>query len=122
MAPTRASTKKAQRWFKERGIKYPDDQSEGKRNEQGRFDNVCRALGSWQSMVDETAKDKDTLALLRFLAPEQQADKLFENQRLIASPLCATDAGYGGLLPGDLAELGVISLSTGILLMFRQEP
>lgn len=53
----------------------------------GEFDNVCRALGGWQSLVDENAKDKDTLALLRFLAPEQQADKLFENQHLIRQPI-----------------------------------
>ena len=53
-------TKKAQRWFKERG---------------------------WAKLVDESAKDKDTLALLQWLDESQQADKLFENQQLIRQPI-----------------------------------
>lgn len=80
-------TKKAQRWFKERGIKFQMIDLKEKGMSRGEFDNVCRALGGWQSLVDENAKDKDTLALLRFLAPEQQADKLFENQHLIRQPI-----------------------------------
>ena len=47
----------------------------------GEFDNVCRAV------VDEDAKDKDTLALLRWLDESQQADKLFENQQLLRQPI-----------------------------------
>lgn len=80
-------TKKAQRWFKERGIKFQMIDLKEKGMSRGEFDNVCRALGGWQNLVDENAKDKDTLTLLRFLAPEQQADKLFENQQLIRQPI-----------------------------------
>ena len=43
---------------------------------------VAGAVGGWQALVDETAKDQDTLALLRWLDESQQADKLFENQQL----------------------------------------
>ena len=53
----------------------------------GEFDNVCRAVGGWANLVDEDAKDKDTLALLRWLDESQQADKLFENQQLLRQPI-----------------------------------
>jgi arsenate reductase len=44
-------------------------------------------VGGWQALVDETAKDQDTLALLRWLDESQQADKLFENQLLLRQPI-----------------------------------
>ena len=65
-------TKKAQRYFKERGIK---------------FENVSRALGGWQALVDPNAKDKQTLALLDALVDWQKEDKLFENQQLFRTPI-----------------------------------
>ena len=72
-------TKKAQRWFKERRIKF-------------------QMVGGWQALVDETAKDQDTLALLRWLDESQQADKLFENQQLLRQPIVrngrAATVGY----------------------------
>ena len=67
----------------------------------GEFDNVCRAVGGWAQLVDESAKDKDTLALLQWLDESQQADKLFENQQLIRQPLCAT----AGWLPWGTAPM-----------------
>ena len=76
-------TKKAQRWFKERGIKFQMIDMKEKGMSRGEFDNVCRAVGGWAQLVDESAKDKDTLALLQWLDESQQADKLFENQQLI---------------------------------------
>ena len=58
-------TKKAQRWFKERGIRFQMIDMKEKGMSRGEFDNVCRAVGGWAKLVDENAKDKDTLALLR---------------------------------------------------------
>ena len=64
----------------------------------GEFDRVCQAVGGWQALVDETAKDQDTLALLRWLDESQQADKLFENQQLLRQPIVrngrAATVGY----------------------------
>ena len=74
-------TKKAQRWFKERRIKFQMVDLKEKGLSRGEFDRVCQAVGGWQALVDETAKDQDTLALLRWLDESQQADKLFENQQ-----------------------------------------
>ena len=62
-------TKKAQRYFKERGIKFQMIDLKEKEMSRGEFENVARALGGWEQLVNPAAKDKQTLALLR------QADK-----------------------------------------------
>ena len=58
-------TKKAQRYFKERGIKFQMIDLKEKGMSRGEFDNVARALGGWEKMVNPNAKDKQTLALVR---------------------------------------------------------
>ena len=80
-------TKKAQRYFKERGIRFQMIDLKEKEMGRGEFDNVCRALGGWQQLVDPNAKDKQTLALLEALVDWQQEDKLFENQQLFRTPV-----------------------------------
>lgn len=80
-------TKKAQRYFKERGIRFQMIDLKEKEMSWGEFDNVCRALGGWQQLVDPNAKDKQTLALLEALVDWQQEDKLFENQQLFRTPV-----------------------------------
>ena len=64
-------TKKAQRYFKERGIKFQMIDLKEKEMSRGEFENVSRALGGWQALVDPNAKDKQTLAL-----PARRLEKL----------------------------------------------
>lgn len=80
-------TKKAQRFFKERGIRFQMVDLKEKGMSRGEFDNVARALGSWRQMLDPDAKDRQTLALLNALVDWQQEDKLFENQQLLRMPI-----------------------------------
>ena len=80
-------TQKAQRYFKERGIKFQMIDLREKPMSRGEFDNVARALGGWQALVDPGAKDKQTLALLEALIDWQKEDKLFENQQLLRTPV-----------------------------------
>lgn len=80
-------TKKAQRYFKERGIRFQMIDLKEKGMSRGEFDNVCRALGGWQQLLDPDARDKQTLALLDALVDWQKADKLFENQQLLRMPI-----------------------------------
>lgn len=91
-------TKKAQRYFKERGIRFQMIDLKEKPMSRGEFDNVCRALGSWQNLVNPNAKDKQTLALLDALIDWQKEDKLFENQQLFLTPIVrngrAATVGY----------------------------
>ena len=80
-------TKKAQRYFKERGIRFQMIDLKEKEMSRGEFDNICRALGGWQQLVAPNAKAKQTLALLEALGDWQQEDKLFENQQLFRTPV-----------------------------------
>ncbi len=80
-------TKKAQRYFKERGIRFQMVDLKEKGMSRGEFDNVARAVGGWQNLVDPAAKDKQTLALLDALVDWQKEDKLFENQQLLKQPI-----------------------------------
>ena len=80
-------TKKAQRYFKERGVKFQMIDLKEKGMSRGEFENVARALGGWQQLVNPAAKDKQTLALLDALVDWQKEDKLFENQQLLRTPV-----------------------------------
>ncbi|HIW08356.1 MAG TPA: ArsC family transcriptional regulator [Candidatus Faecalibacterium intestinigallinarum] len=80
-------TKKAQRYFKERGIRFQMIDLKEKEMSRGEFDSVARAVGGWQNLVDPNARDKQTLALLDALVDWQKEDKLFENQQLLKQPI-----------------------------------
>ncbi|WP_461811283.1 arsenate reductase family protein [Faecalimonas sp.] len=53
-------TKKAERYFKERGI---------------------------ESLIDINCKDKDLLSLIQYIAEEDKAEKILENQNVIRTPI-----------------------------------
>ena len=80
-------TKKAQRYFKERGIRFQMIDLKEKEMSRGEFENVSRALGGGQALGKPNAKDKQTLALLDALVDWQKEDKLFENQQLFRTPI-----------------------------------
>ena len=65
-------TKKAQRYFKERGVRFQMIDLKEKGMSRGEFENVARALGGWEKLVDPAAKDKQTLALLDALVDWQK--------------------------------------------------
>ena len=80
-------TKKAERWFKERRIKYQmiDMKRYGLSGRE--FDSVLAAVGGIEQLVDWEKKDPD-LDLLRYLADQRaKEDKVFENQSLIRLPV-----------------------------------
>ncbi len=80
-------TKKAERFFKERGIKYQFIDMKEKGMSKGEFTAVAQVNGGMENMLDENAKDKDTLALIRYLAPEEKLAKILENPQVIKTPV-----------------------------------
>ena len=80
-------TKKAQRWFQERSIRFQMIDLKEKPMSRGEFDSVKRGVGGYEAMIDPAAKDKQTLALLNCLIEYQREDKLFENQQLLKLPI-----------------------------------
>ena len=80
-------SKKAERYFKERGIKYQFIYMKEKGLSKGEFNSVCQAVGGYEKLVDEKCKDKDILALIRYLAEEDRTEKILENQQVIRTPV-----------------------------------
>lgn len=80
-------TKKAERYFKERGVKYQLIDMREKGMSRGEFNSVRQAAGGLEAMVDENARDKELLALIRYLAFEDREDKVFENQQILKTPI-----------------------------------
>lgn len=77
-------TRKAQRYFKERKIKYQDINISKYPMSRGEFNSVLRVLGL-SAMVDQNAKDSEILKYLAF--EEDKIDKLYENQNMMKTPV-----------------------------------
>jgi len=80
-------TKKAERFFKERGIKVQFVDMKEKGMSKGEFTSVAQANGGIENMIDPDAKDKDTLALIKYIADEDKLEKILENQQVIKTPI-----------------------------------
>ncbi len=80
-------TKKAQRWFKERRIRFQFVDLREKDMSKGELRSVMQAAGGLDAVLDPKAKDADTLALMQNLAESQRFDKLLENQQLLREPI-----------------------------------
>ena len=77
-------TKKAERYFKERRIKFQAIDLLRYGMSRGEFESVKRAVGL-PEMIDEKAKDSE---LLRYLAYDaDKEEKLLEEPRLIRTPI-----------------------------------
>lgn len=80
-------TKKAQLFFKERGIKFQFIDLNEKEISKGEFRSVSQAVGGIQNMINEDCKDKDALALVKYIADEDKEEKLLQNQQVIKTPI-----------------------------------
>lgn len=78
-------TKKAERYFKERGIKYQYIDLIKIGISRGELASVKQSVGGIESLIDENAKDS---VLLKYLAYEEdKTEKLLENPSLIRTPV-----------------------------------
>ncbi|MCR5544215.1 MAG: arsenate reductase family protein [Eubacterium sp.] len=82
-----ADTRKAERFFKERGIKFQFVDLKEKGLSKGEFNSVKQAVGGIDKLIDENAKDKDTLALIKYIADEEKEEKILENQQILVQPI-----------------------------------
>jgi Spx/MgsR family transcriptional regulator len=80
-------TKKAERFFKERGIKYQFIDMKEKGMSKGELTSVASANGGLMNMINPEAKDKDAVALIQYIADEDKLEKLLENQQIIKTPV-----------------------------------
>ena len=82
-----SDTRKAERYFKERRIKYQMIDLREKDMSRGEFNSVKQAVGGIDSMINENAKDKDVITLMKYLSDRDKEEKQIENQQVIKTPI-----------------------------------
>ncbi len=82
-----ANTRKAERWFKERRIRFQSVDLAEKGLSKGEFQSVMQAVGGLDAMIDPDCRDKDLLALIRYIAAEDRLQKVLENQSVLRQPI-----------------------------------
>jgi arsenate reductase-like glutaredoxin family protein len=80
-------TKKAERFFKERRIKFQFIDMKEKGMSKGEFNSVANANGGIENMLNEKCKDQDTYMLIKYLNESAKLDKILENQQVIKTPI-----------------------------------
>lgn len=80
-------SKKAERYFKERGIPYQFIDMKEKGMSKGEFTSVMQAVGGLKALIDPDCRDKDLLSLIQYIAEEDRAEKVLENQKVIRVPV-----------------------------------
>ncbi len=80
-------TKKAERYFKERGVRFQRIDLEQKGMSRGELQSVRAAVGGLEPLIDPKAKGEQAL-LLRYLgSDEEKTEKLLEHPALLRSPI-----------------------------------
>lgn len=80
-------TKKAERYFKERGVRYQFIDMKEKGMSKGEYNGVKQAVGGLDAMLDESCRDQDALALISYIAKEDRDEKVLENQTVLKTPV-----------------------------------
>lgn len=80
-------TKKAMRYFKERGVKYQFIDMKEKGMSKGELNSIKQSVGGLEKMLDEKCKDKDALALIRYISEEDKDEKVLQNQKVLKTPI-----------------------------------
>ena len=57
------------------------------RQSKGEFTSVAQANGGIENMINWDGKDKDTLALIKYIADEDKLEKVLENSFVIKTPV-----------------------------------
>lgn len=78
-------TKKAERYFKERGIRFQRIDILQKGLSRGEFKSIKQAVGGLENMINEAAKGAELVKYLAYEADKEE--KLLENPQLLKTPI-----------------------------------
>lgn len=80
-------TKKTERFFKERGVKFQSVDIDSKGLSKGELNSVLAAVGGIDKLIDEKNTSQNAL-LLKYLSSEQdKLEKLIEDPKLYKTPI-----------------------------------
>ena len=80
-------SKKAQRYFKERNVKFQFIDIKEKGMSKGELNGVLPAVGGLDKILNPKCKDQDTLALVKYIADEDKVEKVLANQQILLTPI-----------------------------------
>lgn len=80
-------TKKAERYFKERGIKAQIVDIHEKGMSKGELSSVIQTVKGLDNLINTDCRDQDTLNLIKYISEEDKFDKLLENQQVLKTPI-----------------------------------
>ena len=80
-------TRKAERWFKERGIRFQSVDLMRKGLSRGEYESVRRAVGSLRALIDERSKEYERLFIAHLAHEADIEQKLLENPGLYRTPI-----------------------------------
>ena len=82
-----SDTRKAERFFKERGIKYQFIDLKEKGMSRGEFNAVAQVNGGLENMINWEHKDKDALAMIKYISGDGKLERVLENPQLLRTPI-----------------------------------
>ena len=82
-----ADARKAERWFKERRVKYQYIDLADKGISRGELRGIAQACGGLDALLDEAARDRDALALVKYTATAQKEDALLSHPQILRQPI-----------------------------------
>lgn len=80
-------TKKAERYFKERNIKYQFIDLKKYGMSKGEYNSIKRAVGSMDSLVDTSSKEYESCFMKYLAGDDAKEEKLLENQGMFKTPI-----------------------------------
>ena len=80
-------TKKAERYFKERRIKYQFIDLKKYGMSKGEYTSIKRAVGSMEALLDTSSKEYEDGFMKYLASDEAREEKLLENQGMFRTPI-----------------------------------
>lgn len=80
-------TKKAERYFKERGIKYQLIDMNKYGMSKGEYQSVKKAIGNMNDLIDEKSKEYEKQHIAYLAREEEIEDRLLENPGMFKTPV-----------------------------------
>ena len=82
-----SDARKAERWFKERRIRAQFIDLNEKGISRGELRSAAQAAGGLDALIDPDCRDRDALAFVRCIAPQQREDAVLERPQVLRQPI-----------------------------------
>lgn len=82
-----ADTRKTERFFKERGIKFQAIDLMQKGFSKGELTSILQAVGGMENLLDEKTKDQEAYLMIKYLVDEDKLDKVLEHPMVVKQPV-----------------------------------